>query len=384
MTYFCIYIEDKNIIKLQFINGIIALSLSQKIFIIKKFSQNNMFILNYISDDIHMAKLLMDCDEIIFDITYLHEILDIYIENNQQLEYLVDNINCVFKNNIAYTQVNKGFIFTKKCTPLNQLLLLSQMMCYIYNTKINSNTKININNIPRLDCNFMETDDINNKIILNTIFGINLTLISASQINSFSKEACNIYRLNKDTKKKYIMANNIYNTSSKIITNVEYNNDIANILCNMIPLNLELGTSIVVEFPAFVSTYEILGYKIIEYENIPITYIFDAITTFMKDINYMEEMSYEDGIQANQIIMHMIMYFSNKISYIYEDTTDAKIKLDIEVNHELKKTGSEKGYPSYYIKIKNSDKIKENKEYYEFMKKIKATLSNNIWTIVVE
>lgn len=72
----------------------------------------------------------------------------------------------------------------------------------------------------------------------------------------------------------------------------------------------------------------------------------------------------------------------DRVEFIKNKITDKiKFKLDITVKTEKKKTGDEKGNPSYKIIIKNDDKLKE---FDILLKSFGAVLIKNDWTIVVE
>ena len=57
-----------------------------------------------------------------------------------------------------------------------------------------------------------------------------------------------------------------------------------------------------------------------------------------------------------------------------------KLKIDMTVTSEKKKEGSEKGYPTYYITIKDEPKLKE---YESFLKGLGAKLDKGKWVITV-
>lgn len=65
----------------------------------------------------------------------------------------------------------------------------------------------------------------------------------------------------------------------------------------------------------------------------------------------------------------------NKIS------DEIKFKLDITITSEKKKTGPEKGYPTYFINIKDDAKLND---YADFLTKLGAKKENKMWIITVD
>ena len=82
---------------------------------------------------------------------------------------------------------------------------------------------------------------------------------------------------------------------------------------------------------------------------------------------------------------HVLRFPYNSEDYITllksKLTSEIKLKINISVTSQNKKTGPEKGYPTYYLIIKDDPKLKD---YEKFLTGLTAVKEKDKWIITID
>ena len=288
----------------------------------------------------------------------IKKIIDLYMEDEKSLTKLIILIHDIFELNKAYKFDDVTQIKTNKCSSINFLILLFEILLYIRNTKL-SNT--NISNI-NLEKEFKKGDIIGMSIQTLTTYTIllgceiaynnvfkfyyKLNKMSNKKSNSKVKKEFDILKsirndknLHNDIYKFYfdVIKNKVI-LSSDMMTNLnwflidslghdDYKNDILNLDISFLEFFIDcIGGCTKITKPnrwEFINTliklFEIQGYTFISKHNNLINKFFNAIQKFIIEVDYFAIIGIDPAYSTFQYLMGIINNFCKKITNPDED-----------------------------------------------------------------